>query len=258
MALNQRSCSGAVKIWAHRGANEYAPENTLEAFDMAVRLGADGVELDVHQTRDQEIVVIHDEKLDRTSSGRGFVKDYSLRELRRFDYAKGTKFEGKGHYAIPTLREVFELLKPTGLTINIELKTNVFPYRGIERRILQMAEEFGMRERVWYSSFNRLCIEKIHLLDPKANVGFLYGETFSGMPVLAKNLGLTALHPSFYNLISPHFMEDCTDNGIAVNIWTIDTPEQMRICFRAGVHAIITNYPDRARKILEEMQHSSR
>ena len=224
---------------------------------MAVRLGADGIELDVHQTRDKEIVVIHDEKLDRTSTGRGFVKDYSLEELRRFDYARGTRFEGKAHYAIPALREVFELIRPTGLTINIELKTNVFPYIGIERRILQMAEEYGMRDRIWYSSFNRLTIEKIHLMDPDAKVGLLYAETFSGMPALAGHLGVTALHPAFYNLLSPRFMEDCRSNGVAVNIWTIDTPEQMRACYRAGVNAVITNYPDRARRIFEEMTAGS-
>ena len=249
----KRESDSSVKIWAHRGANEFAPENTLEAFDMAVRLGADGVELDVHLTRDKEIVVIHDEKLDRTSNGKGFVKDFSLNELRQFDFARGTGFEGKAHYAIPTLREVFELLKPTGLTINIELKTNVFHYIGIEKQILRMAEEYGMRDRIWYSSFNRLTIEKIHLLDPEAKVGFLYAETFSGMPVFAKNLGLTALHPSVLNLRTPRFMESCRENGIAVNIWTIDTPEQMKACFKAGVNAVITNYPDRARKILGEM-----
>ena len=250
--MNQENQDKTVQIWAHRGANEYAPENTMEAFKKAVSLGADGVELDIHQTRDREIVVIHDELLERTSTGKGFVKDYSLEELRRFDFAKGTRFEGKAHYAIPTMREVFELLEPTDLAINIELKTNVFRYRGIERRILQMADEFGMRERVWYSSFNHLSVEKIHLLDPEAKVGFLYADAFTGMPVYARNLGLNALHPAFRNLLSPRFMEDCRNNNIAVNIWTIDRPEQMRACFRAGVHAIITNYPDRARKILEE------
>ena len=249
----ERNQNNTVKIWAHRGANEYAPENTMEAFEKAIRLGADGIELDVHQTRDGEIVVIHDEKLDRTSSGKGFVKDYTLEELRQFDYAKGTPFEGKAHYAIPTLQEVFELLKPTGLTLNIELKTNVFRYRGIERRILKMVEEYGMRDRIWYSSFNRLTIEKIHLLDPQAKVGILYGEAFAGMPVFARNLGLTALHPSFINLMSPRFMEDCRTNGIAVNVWTIDSPEQMRLCYRAGVNSVITNYPDRAQKIFGEM-----
>ena len=75
-----------VKIWAHRGAIEYAPENTLEAFEAAVRLGADGIELDIHESKDQEIVVIHDERLDRTSSGKGWVKDYTLEELRQFAY----------------------------------------------------------------------------------------------------------------------------------------------------------------------------
>ena len=109
-----------VKIWSHRGANEYAPENTMEAFEKAVELGADGVELDVHQTADNEIVVIHDERLDRTSNGRGFVKNYTLNELRKFDYARDSKFKGQKHYEIPLLKEVFELLKPTDLSINME------------------------------------------------------------------------------------------------------------------------------------------
>ena len=251
--MKQKSQSNTVKIWAHRGACEYAPENTLEAFRIAAELGADGVELDIHQTRDQELVVIHDERLDRTSTGKGFVKDYTLEELRQFDFSKGSAFEGKAHYAIPAMRDVFELLKPTDLTINIELKTNVFRYRDIECQILQMAQEYGMRDRVWYSSFNHLTIEKIHLLDPEAKTGFLYADAFTGMPVFARNLGVTALHPAFYNLLSPIFLEDCRKNNIAVNMWTIDSEEQMRICFDAGVHAIITNYPDKARKILSEM-----
>ncbi len=251
--MKQETHDRDVKIWAHRGANEYAPENTLEAFEAAVRAGADGVELDVHQTRDNRVVVIHDERLDRTSTGSGFVKDCTLEELRRFDYAKDTAFEGKARYTIPTLEDVFGLLEPTGLTVNIELKTNVFHYFGIERRILKLAEEYGMRDRIWYSSFNRLTIEKIHLLDRKAKVGFLYAEVFSGMPVLAGNLGLSALHPSFPSLLSPRFMKECRNNGIAVNVWTIDSPEQLRACYREGVNAVITNYPDRAGKIFAEM-----
>ena len=244
-----------VKVWAHRGANEYAPENTLEAFEKAVQVGADGVELDVHQTVDNEIVVIHDDRLDRTSNGRGFVKDYTLKELREFDYARGSQFAGKKHYDIPTLREVFELLKPTDLTINIELKTLVMRYIGIENRILKLADEFGMMDRIWFSSFSRISIEKIHLLRPDAKVGFLYSEKSALMPSYAGILGLTALHPAFYNLISLRFMEDCRKNGLLVNMWTIDTPEQMRACYRAGVHAVITNYPDKALEVFREMEN---
>ena len=100
--------------------------------------------------------------------------------------------------------------------------------RACYRKSLKLAEEYGMRDRIWYSSFNRLTIEKIHLLDRKAKVGFLYAEVFSGMPVLAGNLGLSALHPSFPSLLSPRFMKECRNNGIAVNVWTIDSPEQLR------------------------------
>ena len=242
-----------VKIWSHRGATEYAPENTLEAFEMAVKLGADGVELDIHLTKDGEIVVIHDERLERTSNGKGFVKDYTLEQLRELDFSRGTAFSGEKRYVIPTLREVFELIRPTGLTINIELKTNVFRYQGIERKTLEMAARYGMKDRVCYSSFNRLSIEKIHLLDPDSYVGFLYADAFALMPAFARNLGIGALHPAFYNLLLPDYMKTCRENGIQINAWTIDTLEQMRICCRSGINAMITNYPDKARKVAEEM-----
>ena len=239
-----------VKIWAHRGAIGYAPENTLEAFEWAVRLGADGVELDVHESKDHQIVVIHDERLDRTSSGKGWVKDYTLEELKQFDYSRGTEFGKERQYTIPTMREVFELLEPTDLTINIELKTNLFPYPGIEHKLLEMAKEYGMSDRVCYSSFNHLSVEKIHLLDPNAGVGFLYADARTRMPAFAGKMGMNALHPAFFNLFSPRFMEDCRSNGIEVNIWTIDTREEMLACLDAGVHAMITNYPDTAREVL--------
>lgn len=244
-----------VKIWAHRGAVEYAPENTLEAFEAAVKTGADGVELDIHLSKDREIVVIHDDRLERTSTGKGWVKDFTLSELRKLNYSRGSKFENDGRqYDIPTMREVFELLKPTGLTINVELKTNVIHYIGIEKKILQMAEEFGMSDRTFYSSFNHLSIEKIHLLDPKARVGFLYANTMPGLPILAKNLGIQAVHPSYLNLLSPDYMKDCRKNGLDVNVWTIDREDQMRHCFASGVNAIITNRPDKALEIKKEYE----
>ncbi len=237
-----------VKIWAHRGASEYAPENTMEAFEWAVKLGADGIELDVHKTKDQQIVVIHDEKLDRTSTGKGWVKNYTLDELRQFDYSRGTGFGKEKHYTIPTLREVYEMLKPTSLTINVELKTGIIHYQRIERELLKIAEEYGMSDRIIYSSFNHQSVEKIHLLDPDAKVGFLYADAYTWMPEYAKKAGMNALHPAFYNLFLPRFMEDCAKNDIDVNIWTIDSLEQMFVCMEAGVNAIITNYPDKARE----------
>ena len=147
-------------VWAHRGASGYAPENTLAAFEKAVELGADGVELDIQLTKDDEIVVIHDEKIDRTSDGEGWVKDYTLEELRGFNYNR-TKPEYE-HADIPTMREVFELLKPTGLFINIEIKTGVIFYEKIEEKILALTKEMDMEDRVCYSSFNHYTVKRIH------------------------------------------------------------------------------------------------
>ena len=112
-----------TKVWAHRGASGYAPENTLDAFRKAVEMGADGIELDVQMTKDGELVVIHDETIDRVSNGKGWVKDYTYEELKKFNFNKThleyTKEE------IPTLEQVYLLIKPTNLTINVEIKTGI-------------------------------------------------------------------------------------------------------------------------------------
>lgn len=132
-------------VWAHRGASGYAPENTLEAFQKAVEMGADGVELDVQLTKDGELVVIHDETVDRTSDGSGWVKDFTYARISRFNFNR-THPEGYERAMIPTLEEVYELLKPTGLTINVELKTGVVFYPEIEARVLDLTARMGLEE----------------------------------------------------------------------------------------------------------------
>ena len=106
-----------VRIFAHRGASAYAPENTLPAFALAMQQGADGIELDVHLTKDGELVVIHDEKLDRTTNGTGLVKDYTLAELRSL--CADNRMDGFAEARIPTLREVLALIQPSRMLVNI-------------------------------------------------------------------------------------------------------------------------------------------
>ena len=134
-----------TKVWAHRGASAYAPENTLEAFLLAAEQGADGVELDVQLTKDGEMVVVHDEEIDRVSDGSGFVKDYTLAELKNLNFNK-THLEYQ-NVKIPTLREVYEALKPTGMTINVELKTGIFWYKDLEKKVLELTKEMEMEDR---------------------------------------------------------------------------------------------------------------
>lgn len=236
------------RIWAHRGASGYAPENTLEAFKLAAELGADGVELDVQLTKDREIVVIHDERIDRTSDGSGYVADHTLKELRRYNYNR-TKPEYP-HADIPTLREVLELLKPTTLTINIELKTGVNFYPGIEQAVLELVKNMRMEDRVIYSSFNHSSIRKIKELSPTARTGLLYCDGTADMPDYAKRLGAEALHPAMYNMRYPGFVKRCKELGVALHVWTANEPEKIRELMQYDIDAVITNYPDAAYEII--------
>ena len=235
-------------VWAPRGASGYAPENTLAAFQKAVDLDADGVELDIQLTKDDQIVVIHDETIDRTSDGKGWVKDYTLEELRAFNYNR-TKPEYK-HADIPTMREVFELLKPTGLFINIEIKTGVVFYEKIEEKILALTKEMGMEDRVCYSSFNHYTVTRIHELKPDAEVGFLYADGPIDMPSYGVKHGVNALHPALYNLQYDGFVKECKEKGLKLNVWTVNERPYMEMCCQYGVDAIITNYPDIAKEVV--------
>ncbi len=236
-------------VWAHRGASGYCPENTIPAFEMAQKMGADGVELDVQLTKDGALVVCHDETIDRTSSGKGYVKDYTLAELKKLDFCNGNlAYEG---VQIPTMGEVFQCLQSGDLTINIELKTSIFFYPGIEEKLTALTKERGFEDRVIYSSFNHYSIRKIKELDKRAKTGFLYCDGAMDMPAYGKKHGVDALHPAVYNLQYPHFMEECRAQGLDVNVWTVNTEEEIRLCSELGVHAIIGNYPDKIRKIVE-------
>ncbi|MCR5655531.1 MAG: glycerophosphodiester phosphodiesterase [Lachnospiraceae bacterium] len=236
-------------IWGHRGASGYAPENTLPAFQMAADMGADGIELDIQQTKDGVIVVCHDETVDRTSNGAGWIKDLTFAELRKMDFSYGNAaYEGT---KIPTMEEVFELLAPTDLTINIELKTGIVFYEKIEEKILDMAKNMHWEDRVIYSSFNHYSVCKIKECDPNARVGLLYADGTVDMPAYGKRLGADALHPALYNLQYPHYMDDCKKNGLEVNVWTVNQTEHLMLCKQFGVHAVITNYPKKAKELYE-------
>ena len=148
-----------TKVWAHRGASAYAPENTLEAFRLAAEQKADGVELDVQLSKDGELVVIHDETIDRVSDGSGYVRDYTLEELKRFHFNR--LHPEYADARIPTLAEVYELLKPTGLEINVEIKTGIYFYPGIEEKLFRLEQALGMQGKIIYSSFNHYSVMKM-------------------------------------------------------------------------------------------------
>lgn len=236
------------QIWAHRGASFYAPENTLEAFDIAVKQKADGIELDVQLSKDGELVVIHDETIDRVSNGRGFVKDYTLKELKQFNVAK--LFPQFGISRIPTLEEVYRLLKPTNLIINVELKTEIIFYKGIEEKLIKLAKNMDMEDRIIYSSFNHYSLLNLRKLKNDVKIGLLFSNIFVDVLDYAVKLKADALHPIGYMLRLPGFIEECKAKNMKLHVWTIDNEEEIKLLNEIGVDAIITNKPVIARMII--------
>ena len=157
--------------FAHRGFSGQFPENTMLAFEKAVEAGADGIELDVQFSKDGELVIMHDETLNRTAGVDGFVKDYTLEQLKAMDVS-GKWGDRYGSMEIPTLREYFEHFKDLPVITNIELKTGIFPYPGIEERTLEMIREYELENKIIISSFNHYSCLKMKELDEKCHVVF--------------------------------------------------------------------------------------
>jgi len=243
---------GKTQVWAHRGASGYAPENTLPAFQKAIEMGADGIELDVQMTKDGELVILHDETVDRVTDGTGWVKDYTYEELSKLNASN--KYPKYGKVKIPTLKEVYLLMKDTDLMINVELKNGIVFYERLEEKVMELTREMGMENRIIYSSFNHYSVMKLKKLDPTVRTGFLYEDGYLDMPEYAARHQVEALHPAVYNLQYPDFIKDCKDRGIEIRTWTVNAKEEMMFLCESQIEAMITNYPDVARNVVEEYE----
>ncbi len=235
-----------TQIWAHRGASGDAPENTLPAMEEALEEGADGVELDVQLTRDDEVVVIHDETLERTTDGAGWVADHSLEELRRLDASGGR--EGFAGARIPLLREVLDLVAGAGRLVNIELKNNKLRYHGLEERVLQIVAEAGAKDQVILSSFNHYSLRRILGLRPSTELGALYSDPLFKPWKYVDKLGVGAIHPPM-RWANRKVIDKSQERGLSVHVWTVNAEKDIRAMIDRGVDAIITDVPRRARNV---------
>ena len=240
------------KVFAHRGASQYAPENTLEAFRLAMEQGAEGIELDVHLSADGELVVIHDETLERTTNGTGLVKDHTLAQLQAL--RADNHMEGFEAARIPTLRQVLELVRPGDMQVNIELKTGILWYEGIEEKTLELVKELGMQDRVVYSSFNHYSIEEVRRLDPTAETAYLFSDVIFEVEKYAARRGVKGLHPALWPVKMADFLTAYLQSGLAVRVWTVNRPEDMRLLMERGVDAVITNDPALALQVRAELE----
>jgi glycerophosphoryl diester phosphodiesterase len=243
---------GTPLIIAHRGASVQAPENTMPAFRRAIELGADGIELDVHMSADGYLAVIHDETLDRTSNGKGLVKDRTLAELKSLDFGSWFSGDFKGE-KIPELEEVLQLLSGWDGLLDIEIKNGPVFYPGIEKAVADALKKFKRVERTVISSFNHYSLVEIRRYAPDIKTAPLYMAGLYKPWEYARSLGASAIHPFFHNVV-PDIVEGCKQNGIIIRPFTVNEPGYIKAVATAGVDGIITDVPDIALKIVKEME----
>ena len=239
---------------AHRGASSLAPENTLEAFRMAVEAGAGGLELDVHLTRDRHVVVIHDATVDRTTSGTGAVPDMTLEELRGLD-------AGHGQYAdvrVPTLAEVLQEFP--GVPINIDIKE---AYPGVEEAVLGVLRDAGAEGGVLVAStphgiisrFRKLSGGRISTGASKWEIAVFYilsrlhlerliRPAYDALQVPLRHRGIP--------LVTRRFVQAAHARGVRVDVWTINHEDEMRRLLDLGADVIMTDRPETLAGVLLE------
>ena len=228
-----------VEVIAHRGASGTCPENTLAAFRRAETLGAHMIELDVQLTRDGEVVVMHDDTLDRTTDGRGRLARHTLAELRALDAGSwfDRRFAGEG---VPTLGEV---LAAVGLPINVELKAG--GGSGLEARTLEIVEAAGALGRIIFSSFDPASLKRLRQLTADAQIGVLWARPrFSQALAIAKRVAARAVHIR-KTLASPRGLAAARDAGLVTRVWTVNEPREFAPLERAGASGVFTDYPER-------------
>lgn len=220
---------------AHRGAKGYEPENTLQAFQKALDLNADGIELDVHLSAEGHIIVIHDETIDRTTNGIGFVNTLSLTELKSFLI--------ENQYEIPTLIEVFDLTDKKCL-INIELKG-----AGTSNKVVSLIEKY-ISDKNWnyehfiISSFDWTYLEEVRNLNPNIAIGVLTEENLDTALAFAEKIKAYAIHPD-YHLLNKENTKEIQEKGFLVFPWTVDQEEDIQRIKSYNVNGIISDFPDK-------------
>jgi glycerophosphoryl diester phosphodiesterase len=240
-----------VLVIAHRGFSGTAPENTRIAFKKALDLGVDMIELDVHLSKEGEVVVIHDDTLNRTTNGKGKVAEYTLKELKQLDAGSSSSPPYSGE-TIPALKEVLQLVE-SRVPLIIELKKGemgLLTLIDLADRAFREVEKSGMLNQVLFASFEHSAIERIRERNPHVPVAFISGKDWNfpsemtgGNPIPILSCRARVLNPS--NISRAH------KQGIKVFAWTLNTEEEMERFVKMGVDGIITDYPDRLIKILQ-------
>ena len=243
-----------TKIIAHRGYSDKFPENTMLAFKQAEVCGCHGIELDIHLTKDQQIVICHDEEIDRTSNGKGWIKDMTLEEIQTYQFNNGMDIdyvENPLDITAPSLDTFMEWFVETDLELNIEIKNNIFEYPGVIDMTLELIDKYQIQERVIISSFNHHTIATIKNMRSDIKCGFLTACSLLEPGDYCKKYAVECYHPLFLSLTDEDF-NNLRQTQTEVNVWTVNELEQMKWMMSQNVDRIITNCVETALDLINE------
>ncbi len=226
-----------MRVFAHRGYSGLYPENTMLAFDKAREAGCKAMELDVHLSKDGELVIIHDEMLDRTTNAKGLVCSHTLAELRAFNAGTEEQFQ-----AIPSLDTYCRWAKQHGIFTNVEIKTNLIYYPGIEEKVLALLEKYNLIEQTLISSFNHGSVIRMRQLCESIQCAFLVGgRGLANVGSYAKNFKVEYYHPDGA-FLTKAAVDECKAQGVGVNVWTIDDLGLLHKMITWNVDGVFTNH----------------
>lgn len=228
-------------IAAHRGVPDLVPENTLPSFAAAWEQGAEMIEIDIQRTSDHHLVVIHDPTVDRTTEGRGMVKDLTLAQLERLNASAGFKDHSYPPTRIPTLVEVMEWARGK-VWLNLEIKNAPFLYPGLEQQVAQMVMDYHMEDQVLLSSFDHLRLAEVTRDFPLLMTGLLYYSRPLNPAEEARAAGAIASHPHLH-FASRELIASLQKENIRTVVWTVDEEKEMELLITWQVDVIITNHP---------------
>ena len=210
----------------------------------AEKTNVDGIESDVHISKDGKLVIFHDASVERTSNGTGFIRDLTYAELLELDIGawKSPEFAGQ---RIWTLGQLLDFCRETRLLLNLELKNYEVFYDGLEQRVIDEICARGMQEQVFVSSFNHISMQRFKELCPEIDTGLLYDKPLLDMEHYLLRSIADNMHPRYMLLqYQPELMDLFHGRGMRVNTWTVNDEESMEDMLRHGVDGIISNYPD--------------
>ncbi len=242
------ACMRAPWVIAHRGASGYAPENTLAAFRKAAELRARFIETDLRLTRDMHFVAIHDATLERTTNGRGAVAERTAKELRELDAGSWFSAEFAGE-RIPTLEEIFEFSGQADIGFYLEIKSGAA--WALHSALAGAMSEASGASRAVVISFDTTILENLMRLEATMMTGLLFDRPLPDAIERGQRLGARQLLPRG-DLLTRELIEQAHHVDLQVVTWTLDEPAQMRAAIAAGVDGIMTDYPDRLLKVLED------